>query len=175
MNRSISRLVVLSIAALAAASAMAQSTAPGYSQDYAKQPAHYVSPQERIKQAPLNKGQLPVLGNVVQTSASAANTVAATCSKKGCVPVIGRTADQKYPVYGLEGDLQDLNYMSKQANAVYQPQDLIKRMGYVEAADTKGHGIQCEFICKNAVGQVVGLNPEVKWMETGKPPVQAKR
>lgn len=182
MNRSIS-LSLLAIAALSASAAMAQSS---FADQYGKQPTNYVSPQQRINPsttpvAPPSKvtaSSLPVLGYVVQNPVPVGRPLAAgdkitgqvtgagpLCTKKGCVPVIGRTADQKYPVYGIKGDLEDINYMTTDGKTVYQPTDLFKRMGYVETSDVKGHGIQCEFICKNAAGQVIGLNPQVKWME----------
>lgn len=73
------------------------------------------------------------------------------------IPVIGKTADQKYPVYGLEGDLDDFTFY---ANSVaYNTGDLEKRMVYLEKGDVDKNGYQCEFICKDSKGHTVGLNP----------------
>lgn len=81
----------------------------------------------------------------------------AVCTKRPCVPVTGRTADGKYPVYGLDGEVGDLNYFS--GNTVFRPNDLLGRMGYVSDADSRARGVQCDWICKNAAGQVIGLDP----------------
>ena len=78
------------------------------------------------------------------------------------IPTIGKTADGKYPVYNLKGDLEDLNYASP--GKVWQPDDLLKRMTFVDAADVKSAYARCELICKNRADQVIGLNPQIKWM-----------
>lgn len=78
------------------------------------------------------------------------------------IPVMGKTADGKYPVYNLQGDLEDLNYASP--GRVWQPDDLLRRMTFVDAADVKAGTVRCEWICKNRANQVVGLNPQIKWM-----------
>ncbi len=78
------------------------------------------------------------------------------------IPTTGKTADGKYPVYNLQGDLEDLNYASP--GKVWQPEDLLKRMTFVNQADIKSGEVRCEWICKNRVNQVVGLNPQIKWM-----------
>jgi len=78
------------------------------------------------------------------------------------IPTLGKTADGKYPVYNLQGDLEDLNYASP--GKVWQPDDLLKRMSFVEPADVKAGLVRCEWICKNRANQVVGLNPQIKWM-----------
>lgn len=82
----------------------------------------------------------------------------------GGIPVLGKTADGKYPVYNLQGDLDDLSYYS--GNTQWQPDDLFKknRMSYVDPADVQRGLAQCEIICKNRQQQVIGLNPARKWM-----------
>lgn len=78
------------------------------------------------------------------------------------IPTLGKTADGKYPVYNLQGDLEDANYASP--GRVWQPDDLLKRMVFVDAADVKAGVARCEWICKNRAQQVIGLNPQIKWM-----------
>lgn len=222
MNRSISRLALMSMALLSCA-AFAQGSAnvsgvPGVSAPErvsaggfpleGKAPKGYVSPQDRVRVAgggqmlqipttdaagvaqmrtrgdALYKASHPATSNTVTTPsgqvvalpagmhpnsigaqsfiAKAEREAGASCSKKPCVPVIGRTADNKYPVYDLQGEPGDLNYISKGANTVFQPTDLYGRMGYVADADAHAKGMRCDYVCKNAAGQFVGIDPEVK-------------
>lgn len=81
-----------------------------------------------------------------------------------CVPAAGRTADGKYPLYVLEGDLDDLNYVSVRTNIIYQPRDLLRRMVFLAETDAKSNQYQCGFVCKDAKARIVGLNPQVRWM-----------
>lgn len=74
------------------------------------------------------------------------------------VKVIGKSDDGKYPIYDLQGDLNDLNYQTS-GNIVYQPDDLPDRMVFLSPKDATGGAYKCEFICKDAKGRVVGLNP----------------
>lgn len=77
------------------------------------------------------------------------------------VPVVGKTADGKYDIYDLRGDLNDLNYVSSM-HIIYQPDDLPARIKFLDPADVKAGTYVCDFICKDKVGHVVGLNPNLK-------------
>lgn len=163
MKRSFSFLALTALAFANASLALAGPFVP-------VAPANYVAPEQYI----LAAGNGQVYERVsTTTKASAAPRADGKfllpgdgniCSvKKNCVPVVGRTSDSKYPVYALEGDLHDGPYTSTKANVIYQNDDLPRRMGFVQTGDV-GHGIQCDFICKNGAGQVVGLNPQLKKM-----------
>lgn len=73
------------------------------------------------------------------------------------VPTIGKTDDGKYVVFDLKGDLTDITYFS--GNTVYSSGDLLLSLPYADPKDVKSGAIDCEFICKNKKGQVVGQNP----------------
>lgn len=77
------------------------------------------------------------------------------------IAVVGKTADAKYNVYDLKGDLSDLNYASSKG-ILYQPDDLVKRMDFLKEEDANKGTYTCEFICKDKQGHVVGLNPSWK-------------
>lgn len=79
------------------------------------------------------------------------------------IPATGQTSDKKYYTYDLVGELDDINYFS--GDTVYQPQDLKGLMPFVQKADVNRNGYQCQIICKDRTGQVVGLNPNVKWLQ----------
>lgn len=72
---------------------------------------------------------------------------------------VGKTADGKYNVYNVTGDLDDFNF--KAGNAMYSERDVIKYLNAVDAKDV-GKTVKCYTICKNAAGQVVGVNPSYK-------------
>jgi hypothetical protein len=76
------------------------------------------------------------------------------------IPVIGKSADGKYPVYKLEGDLTDINYFS--GNTSWQSGDLLTRMVFLEPQDVNHGKYFCEFICKDGFQNVVGINPSFK-------------
>jgi hypothetical protein len=38
-------------------------------------------------------------------------------------------------------------------------------MAFVPMAQVTAGGLECELVCKNRAGQIVGLNPQVKWMQ----------
>lgn len=76
------------------------------------------------------------------------------------IPTMGVTADQRYPVYKLVGDVNAGFFIS--GKNVYPNGELITRMIYIHAADVKRSDFDCGFICKNDRGQVVGLNPLYK-------------
>lgn len=172
LNRSLSsRLLAAAVLAFAACSVSAQGTGnvsgiPGL----AGAPERVVTPAPKAAKSAGNfvttpsgitiqlpAGMHPNSIGAQSFIAKAERERGATCTKRPCVPVTGRTADGKYPVYGLEGELGDLNYFS--GNTVFRPNDLLGRMGYVSEADSHARGIQCDWICKNAAGQVIGLDP----------------
>lgn len=153
-------------------------------------PVNYVSPQERIVAA----STAPAVASIDPKHAAFKlpagmhpNSIAAQSLRakydaeegagcvlhKACVPATGRTADGKYPVYALEGGLEDLSYVSPRANTVYKPDDLLRRLVFLGESDTKGGQYQCEFVCKDRAGHIVGLNPQLKWMLN--PPAAGKR
>lgn len=79
------------------------------------------------------------------------------------IPTTGKTVDQKYYTYDLQGELDDINYMS--GDTVYQPQDLKGLMPFIQRTDVNRNGYQCQIVCKDRQGHVVGLNPNVKWLQ----------
>lgn len=79
--------------------------------------------------------------------------------------IIGKTADGKYNVYNITGPLDDISYEVN--NIQYSGGDLIRLLPAVDKADV-GKTVQCETICKNAAGQVVGVNPAYKNIAVGK-------
>lgn len=76
------------------------------------------------------------------------------------IPVIGKTADGKYPVYNLEGDLTDINYFS--GNTSWRSGDLLTRMVFLDPQDVNHGKYFCEYICKDGFQNVVGINPSFK-------------
>lgn len=75
------------------------------------------------------------------------------------VKVIGKTADGKYNVYDLDGDLNDINYRTSNS-ILFQPDDLPARMQYLSFKDAKSGAYACDFICKDKAGHTVGLSPD---------------
>lgn len=82
--------------------------------------------------------------------------------KKGRVPVIGQTKDCKYPVYDLKGDLNDLTYFSRDGDTVWPPGVLLGRMVFLDPSDLKTGAYQCDYVCKDKAGRIVGMNPSYK-------------
>lgn len=78
---------------------------------------------------------------------------------------IGKTADGKYNVYNIQGDLSEPNWTV--GNYVYSEADMLRFLPAVDKADV-GKTVQCETLCKNAAGQVIGVNPIYKAMSQGK-------
>lgn len=76
------------------------------------------------------------------------------------IPVIGKSADGKYPVYMLEGDLTDINYFS--GNTSWRSGDLLTRMVFLDPQDVNHGKYFCEYICKDGFQNVVGINPSFK-------------
>lgn len=75
------------------------------------------------------------------------------------IPIIGHTADGKYPIYQLSGALDDVNYIS--GDTLWQPDELLTRMRFLKPQDVN-HGYQCDWVCKDSAGHIVGLNPANK-------------
>ena len=79
------------------------------------------------------------------------------------IPVVGKTADGKYPIYQLKGELDDFNWFS--GNIVYAPGDLLGNMVFVDMNDIKKGGeYSCAYVCKDRAGHIVGMNPAYKAM-----------
>lgn len=75
------------------------------------------------------------------------------------IKVVGKTADGKYPIYELEGDLSDLKYFSP--GLAWTPDDLLTRLVYLEPADVDNR-YKCDWVCKDSANHIVGLNPAQK-------------
>ena len=77
--------------------------------------------------------------------------------KPSKIPVIGCTADGKYPIYKVEGQIDDVKFYvnGKMANSDW----LFDNMGPIDLADTKGPKYKCNNVCVNQFGQFVGLTP----------------
>lgn len=90
-----------------------------------------------------------------------------TYSADYVIPTQGKTHDGKYPIYQIDGMLNDINYGSKVDSTRYQPSDLLGHMVYLNPQDV-GRGYACDFVCKDDQDHIVGLNPQVKWMEKKK-------
>lgn len=116
------------------------------------------SPQERI---------LLAAGPVAKPVQVSTTAPKADCTKKNCVLMLGYTADSKYKIYDLEGDINDFSYFAPRANRQYTPDELVGRMGWVDEADMKAGTYRCDFVCKNRAGQIVGLSPTKRWMVDG--------
>lgn len=83
-------------------------------------------------------------------------------AKAAPIKVIGKTADGKYPVYNLEGELSDTDW--KAGGRIYTSGDLMKKLVFLDQADAFGpnHQYECEFVCVDKQKRIVGLNPNFK-------------
>jgi hypothetical protein len=89
------------------------------------------------------------------------------------VPVVGKTADGRYPIYDIEGDLTDIAY-STSKSTIYHPDELPERIGFISNKDAKNKAAyDCEFVCKDKAGHVVGMNPS--WAKLYKMKVPADK
>lgn len=79
--------------------------------------------------------------------------------------ITGKTADGKYNVYNIEGEIDDLKYFV--GNTVYTANDMIKFLDGIPDKEDGKNGIRCETICKNAKGQVIGVLNMWKKMNVG--------
>lgn len=77
------------------------------------------------------------------------------------IPTKGITADGKYPVYYLDGGLDDINYFTGDGEYVFRSGELLGRLIFIEEQDV-GKGYDCEYICKDKKGGIVGINPSYK-------------
>lgn len=82
-------------------------------------------------------------------------------NNKNIIKIIGQTADGRYPIYQLRGDLSDFSYQSDSPDLVWRPSDLLTRLVYLDPNDVN-KGYECDWICKDEKGHVVGLNPILK-------------
>jgi hypothetical protein len=73
-------------------------------------------------------------------------------------PLVVREQENKYQIYDLQGDLDDLNFHTSQG-VIYQRDELPERVNFISFKDQQSGKYQCEFICKDKKGNVVGLNP----------------
>jgi hypothetical protein len=74
------------------------------------------------------------------------------------IAIIGETEDKRYPVYDLEGAVDDVNYRSRNGT-VYQPDDLPSRLRFLRPEDAKSGKYVCSFTCQDNRGRIVGMNP----------------
>lgn len=81
--------------------------------------------------------------------------------QKNPIPTHGKTADGKYPIYDLKGDLADINYATSNG-VVYSPDGLVGRVEWLKPEDANTANYRCDFVCKDKNDRVVGLNPEWK-------------
>lgn len=74
----------------------------------------------------------------------------------------GPVLEGRYQAYHLEGALDDLNYID--GDTLWQPDDLLKRMRFVDPKDVGKYGIVCSWVCKvgGESGPIIGLNPQLK-------------
>lgn len=77
------------------------------------------------------------------------------------IKIIGKTKDNKYDVYQLEGELDDINWFSNGVS--YNGGELAKRMIFIKKEDI-GNGYKCGFICVDGFQNVVGLNPNMAFL-----------
>ena len=85
----------------------------------------------------------------------------ALAKKKHRIPAVGITADGKYNVWDLKGELNDINYSSLDDSLMWETSDIERMVPAINAADV-GHGYVCDFVCKNNRGQIVGIAPHLK-------------
>lgn len=88
--------------------------------------------------------------------AAPATAAPATAETGATIKIVGKTADGKYPIYQLEGDVDALSYFSP--GLVWTPNDLLTKLVYVDPADVD-HGYTCDWVCKDSANHIVGLNP----------------
>jgi hypothetical protein len=84
------------------------------------------------------------------------------------IKVEGRTPDGKYPIYVLQGDIDGSNVFTE--TTAYQPQQLAGKIAYVKKEDQgKGPGkYECDWLCKDTVGHIVGMPEAMKVWEPKK-------
>jgi hypothetical protein len=79
--------------------------------------------------------------------------------------ITGKTADGKFNVYNITGEIDEPNW--NVGGKLYSGNDMIRYLDGVPAAmDGKG-GIRCETICKNGLGQVIGVPEGYKNLAAG--------
>ncbi len=76
------------------------------------------------------------------------------------IKILGKDVNGKYPVYDVQGDLTDINYFS--GDYVFRSGELMNRLKFIQKQDVNANGYECEFICKDRAGNVVGINPAFK-------------
>lgn len=91
-------------------------------------------------------------------------TVVTAQAAKSIQPIktMGPVLEGRYQAYRLFGALDDLNYTD--GDTIYRPDDLLKRMRYVDPKDVGHDGIVCSWVCKvgGELGPIIGLNPQLK-------------
>lgn len=119
---------------------------------------------------------LAILSCMLVTPAVAAGKYAGDHSHLGRfsladqIPLTGKlSADGRYQVYRLEGELDDLNWFGwataidgSREPLVYKHNDLFKGMPFLEEADARSPNYACGYVCKDRLGQIVGINPSYK-------------
>lgn len=83
------------------------------------------------------------------------------------LPMTGETVTigtNKYDVYAVDGDLEDLNWTvnyGRGQEAIADGDSLVRGMPFADPADLAAKRIQCGFICK-AGDKVIGIHPGYK-------------
>lgn len=103
------------------------------------------------------KDMMPAKVESVAVAVPAPAAASATTEASAVLKIVGKTADGKYPIYELEGDVDDLRYMAP-GGVIWMPMDLLNRMVYLEPADVD-HGYTCDWVCKDNANHIVGLHP----------------
>jgi len=79
---------------------------------------------------------------------------------KGDIKSLGLTDDQKYNRTNLKGDLDDLNWTA--GNSIYSANDLMRVLPFIDEKDVKDNKYQCDVVCKDRTGAIVGVSPDYK-------------
>lgn len=89
-------------------------------------------------------------------AAAVPSSAPAATGAEAAIKVVGKTADGKYPIYELEGELNDTGYFS--SGVKWTANDLQSRLAYIAPEDVD-HGYSCDWVCKDSANHIVGLNP----------------
>lgn len=82
------------------------------------------------------------------------------------IKVVGKTDDNKYKIYDLQGSLNDEHWTSE--SKLWTSADLLDRMDMISIKDVNTGVYKCGFICKDDKGQVVGLSPKYAFLKKKK-------
>lgn len=73
------------------------------------------------------------------------------------IQIIGKTADHKYNVYKLDGEVDAIRWFANGKS--YNSEDLASRMEFIKKEDVDNGTYHCAFVCKDGLQNTVGLNP----------------